>query len=116
MSVLPEQSSPKAARILAAAGDLLLHRGSRGVTIADVAQKAHVGKGTVHLYWDAKEDLLLGLIGRDLLALADGFTAALAADPDLARPSRLAPRLLQALDDTPSYGRCRASTTACSAR
>jgi AcrR family transcriptional regulator len=98
---LPEQSSPKAARILTAAGELMLHRGSRGVTIADVAQRAHVGKGTVYLYWDAKEDLLLGLIGRDFLALADEYTAALAADPDLARPSRLTPRLVRALGEHP---------------
>ena len=100
-TLLPEQSSPKAARILAAAGELMLQRGSRGVTIADVAQKAHVGKGTVYLYWDAKEDLLLGLIGRDFLAFADRCSADLAADPDLARPSRLAPRLLQALGEHP---------------
>jgi AcrR family transcriptional regulator len=93
-TLLPEQSSPKAARILAAAGELLLGRGSKGVTIADVAQKAHVGKGTVYLYWDTKEDLLLGLIGRDFLAVADEVAAALAGDRDLARPSRLCPRLL----------------------
>jgi AcrR family transcriptional regulator len=93
-TLLPEQSSSKAARILAAAGELLLGRGSKGVTIAEVAQKAHVGKGTVYLYWDTKEDLLLGLIGRDFLAVADEVTAALTADPDLARPSRLGPRML----------------------
>jgi AcrR family transcriptional regulator len=98
---LPEQSSSKAARILAAAGELLLGRGSKGVTIAEVAQKAHVGKGTVYLYWDTKEDLLLGLIARDFLAVADEVTAALAADPDLARPSRLGPRMLMIAAERP---------------
>jgi AcrR family transcriptional regulator len=91
---LPEHTSPKAARILAAAGELLLGRGSRGVTIADVAAKAHIGKGTVYLYWKTKEDLLLGLIARDFLALADDVSEAVAADPDLARPSRLVPHML----------------------
>ncbi|WP_410612484.1 TetR/AcrR family transcriptional regulator [Amycolatopsis sp. lyj-109] len=94
MPDLPEHSSPKAARILAAAGELLLARGSKGVTIADVATRAHIGKGTVYLYWKTKEDLLLGLIGRDFLALADDATEAVTADPDLARPSRLVPDML----------------------
>ncbi|MEU5263092.1 TetR/AcrR family transcriptional regulator [Amycolatopsis sp. NPDC021455] len=94
MPELPEHSSPKAARILAAAGELLLARGSKGVTIADVATRAHIGKGTVYLYWKTKEDLLLGLVGRDFLALADDVTEAVTADPDLARPSRLVPDML----------------------
>lgn len=92
---LPEQHSATAARILAAADDLLRRRGSKAVTIADVAQKAHVGKGTVYLYWKSKADLLLGLIGRDFLDLAAQFTADLEADPDLARPSQLFPGLMR---------------------
>lgn len=95
MAELPEVSSPKAARILAATGDLLLGRGARGFTVADVAQKAHVGKGTVYLYWRSKEDLLLGLIVRDFVRLAEDLVAALAADPGVARPSRLCPLLVR---------------------
>ncbi|WP_063062338.1 TetR/AcrR family transcriptional regulator [Nocardia sienata] len=95
MPELPEHSSPKAARILAAAEDLLLGTGSKGMTIADVARKAHVGKGTVYLYWDSKEDLLMSVVGRDFLAMAEEITAAVIADPDLARPSRLCPFLLR---------------------
>lgn len=95
MPDLTGHSSPKAARILAAAGELLLGRGSKGVTIAEVAQKAHVGKGTVYLYWKTKEDLLLDLVCRDFLALADELIASLTADPDLARPSRLCPNMLR---------------------
>lgn len=94
MPNLTGHSSPKAARILAAAGELLLGRGSKGVTIAEVAQKAHVGKGTVYLYWKTKEDLLLDLVCRDFLALADEVVASVTADPDLARPSRLCPNML----------------------
>ncbi|GAA3358138.1 MULTISPECIES: TetR/AcrR family transcriptional regulator [Saccharopolyspora] len=95
MADLPEHASPKAARILAAAGELLLDRGSKGVTIAEVAKRAHIGKGTVYLYWKTKEDLLLGLVCRDFLAMADEAIAAVTADPDLARPSRLCPRMLR---------------------
>lgn len=92
---LPEHRSATAARILAAAEDLLQRRGGKAVTVADVAQKAHVGKGTVYLYWSSKADLLLGLIGRDFLSLAAEFTTELRADPDLARPSRLFPSLMR---------------------
>ncbi|MGW0160139.1 TetR/AcrR family transcriptional regulator [Mycobacterium sp. NPDC003323] len=92
---LPETHSATAARILAAADELLQRRGSRAVTVADVAQKAHVGKGTVYLYWTSKADLLLGLIGRDFLDLAGQFITDLHDDPDLARPSRLFPALMQ---------------------
>jgi AcrR family transcriptional regulator len=99
--VLPEHSSPKAARILEAAGQLLVARGAKGVTIADVAQKAYVGKGTVYLYWASKEELLLGLIGREFLAVAETLTAELNRDPDCARPSRFCPLALNTIDASP---------------
>jgi len=98
-ALLPELSSTKAARILVAAGELVRIRGSRGVTVADVAQRAHVGKGTVYLYWATKEDLLLGLIARDFLAVADEVVEELRADPGLARPSRLFPRMMAVADE-----------------
>ncbi|MFC9897311.1 TetR/AcrR family transcriptional regulator [Nocardia sp. NPDC127579] len=94
MPDLPEHGSPKAARILAAAGELL-RGGAKGVTIAEVAKRAHVGKGTVYLYWKSKEDLLMGVVGRDYIAMADEITAAVTNDYDLARPSRLCPFLLR---------------------
>lgn len=96
MSDLLETPSPKAARILAAAGELLLARGVRGVTIAEVAQRAHVGKGTAYLYWKTKEDLVLELVCRDFLALSGEVTARLAADPGLVRPSRLCAHIVAA--------------------
>lgn len=95
MSELPERQSATAARILGAADELLQARGSKAVTVAAVAERAGVGKGTVYLYWASKSDLLLGLIGRDFLDLAGQFTTDLQADPDLARPSQLFPSLMR---------------------
>ncbi|GAA3525733.1 TetR/AcrR family transcriptional regulator [Amycolatopsis ultiminotia] len=112
MPELPEHGSPKAARILAAASELLLGRGSKGVTIADVAARAHIGKGTVYLYWRTKEDLLLGLICRDFLALADDVTEAVTADPGLARPSRLLPHMLRTAARHPYVNALRTSDAA----
>lgn len=100
-SVLPEHSSPKAARILEVAGQLLIARGAKGVTIADVAQKAYVGKGTVYLYWASKEELLLGLIGREFLTVAERLTAELNRDPDNACPARFCPLALNIIDASP---------------
>ena len=98
---LPELHSTKAARLLAAAGGLLIGRGAKGFTVADVAARAHVGKGTVYLYWPTKEDLLIGLIGRAFLRLLDDLIERLSADPDLARPSRFCPAMLQIATDQP---------------
>jgi len=77
------------------AGDLVLRRGVRGVTVAEIAEKAHVGKGTVYLYWDTKEDLLVSLFARDFLAVADEYHTALTADPDVCRPHRMVPRMVR---------------------
>src|ERR687891_2443007 len=95
MTALAEHDSGTSARILAAARELVLKRGVKGLTIAEIAEKAHVGKGTAYLYWKTKDDLLLGLFTRDFLAAVDGEIDALTADPDLARPHRLCPRLVR---------------------
>lgn len=95
LAMLPERRSPTAARILSAAEALLLARGSKGFTVADVAQKAHVGKGTVYLYWATKEDLLIGLIARDFVAVAEDTIDTLRADPQWAVPARFCPYLLR---------------------
>jgi AcrR family transcriptional regulator len=95
MIVLAEQDSGKAARILAAARELVLKRGVKGVTVAEIADKAHVAKGTVYLHWETKEDLLVGLFARDFLAAIDGYIDALTDDPGLGRPHRLCPRIVR---------------------
>ncbi|WP_306922409.1 TetR/AcrR family transcriptional regulator [Streptomyces luteogriseus] len=52
----------------------------KGLTVADIAEKAHVGKGTAHLYRGTEQDLLLGLFARDFLAFLDGEIEARDAD------------------------------------
>ena len=44
-------------RIIAAAAELMLHRGFDKMTVDDVAAKAGVGKATVYRRWPSKEDL-----------------------------------------------------------
>src|SRR5438128_544425 len=91
-TALPD--SDKAARILTAARELVFKRGFRGVTVAEIATKAHVGKGTVYLYWDTKEDLFHGLLARDFLAMLDEYIEESTAEPTLFCPHQLFPRLV----------------------
>jgi len=101
MTASAEHDSGTATRILAAAGELVLKRGVKGVTVAEIAEKAHVGKGTAYLYWPTKEDLLIGLFAREFLAVVDADIDALTSDPDLCRPHRLCPRLVRNVLDRP---------------
>ncbi|MEV6238194.1 helix-turn-helix domain-containing protein [Lentzea sp. NPDC051838] len=101
MTQLVEQESAKAARILSSARELILKRGFKAVTIASIAERAHVGKGTVYLYWPTKEDLAVGLFGRDFLAAMERFAELIGADPTLARPERMIPSLITALSERP---------------
>ena len=73
----------------------MLKRGVKGLTVSDIAERAHVGKGTAYLYWGTKDDLLFGLIARDFLAVLDREIHALTADPELARPHRLVPLMIR---------------------
>ncbi len=98
---LAEHDSGTSARILAAARELVLKRGVKGLTIAEIAERAHVGKGTAYLYWKTKDELLLGLFARDFLAVVGEEIEALTADPDVARPHRLCPRLAGAALEHP---------------
>ena len=87
--------------MLTAANELLLGRGAKGFTVADVAARAHVGKGTVYLYWPTKQDMLIGLVGRGFLGILDDLISRFDADPDLARPSRFCPAMVRTATDQP---------------
>lgn len=99
MGRLIEQDSVKAARILDSARELALEHGVRKVTIAEIAAAANVGKGTVYLYWETKEDLFLGLLAREVLAWIDTLAAQIAEDPHWILPRRLASLLLRTTQD-----------------
>ena len=53
-------------QLLDAAERLLLERGLRATTVADVAREAGVAKGTVYLYFRSRDELLAGLRSRYL--------------------------------------------------
>src|SRR5271168_2046080 len=51
-------------KILHAAEKRLWHYGFRKTTIDEIAADAGVGKGTVYLYFDSKEDIALAIMGQ----------------------------------------------------
>ncbi|MCH9684496.1 MAG: TetR/AcrR family transcriptional regulator [Deltaproteobacteria bacterium] len=68
-------------RLLDAATKLFVRHGFDKTTIAEIAREAGVGKGSVYLHFDSKEDLLESLMLRDLYALSEGWFSAVMADP-----------------------------------
>jgi AcrR family transcriptional regulator len=64
----PRRQSPDVRReqILDAAQRVLLERGLRATTVADVVDAAGVAKGTMYLYFRSKDELLAGLRARYL--------------------------------------------------
>ncbi len=69
------------ARILDAAGELLLAFGYRRVTVDDVARRAGIGKGTIYLHWSSKLELFATVLMREAAALTEAQVVRLRADP-----------------------------------
>jgi len=70
----------RADHILDVASDLLLRWGYARLTIDDIARHAGVGKGTVYLHWNTREDLFYSVIMRQQLAAVEEQLAALRRD------------------------------------
>lgn len=71
----------KGTRILDAAEAWLLRVGYRKVSMAEVAERAGVGKGTLYLYWPSKTALFGAVLVRDAVRGFEEQLAALRADP-----------------------------------
>jgi tetracycline repressor-like protein len=54
-----------AGRILAAAGEPARKRGVEGLTVAEIAKRAGVGRGPACLRWETWENLVFELFARD---------------------------------------------------
>jgi AcrR family transcriptional regulator len=58
------EEGSKPDRILDGAAELFATKPFHEVRLEDIAARAHVGKGTVYLYWVSKEDVYLAVIRR----------------------------------------------------
>lgn len=68
---MEEYSDDKQNRILDAAANLFASRPFHKVLLSDVARSARVGKGTLYLYFDSKDELYLAVLFREFAALVD---------------------------------------------
>src|SRR5689334_2299686 len=71
----------RAHRILDAATVLILRWGYNKTTIDDIARQAGVGKGTVYLHWNTREELFAALMKRERVELNREFHQRIIADP-----------------------------------
>jgi AcrR family transcriptional regulator len=78
---LAARQEERAERILAAAEELLLRYGYNRVTIADIAKRAGIGKGTIYLHWTTREALFGTLFLREVVALWRALIERVRADP-----------------------------------
>lgn len=93
--------SPRVERILQATRGLALRGGVRGSTIAEIAREAGVGKGTLYLYWQTKEDLLADLFAHDFLEALSEVETAVREDPALIAPHLLLPLVGATMEQHP---------------
>ncbi|WP_304454004.1 TetR/AcrR family transcriptional regulator [Nocardiopsis sp. YSL2] len=84
------QREQRAARILDAAGDLLVIWGYPKITIEDVARRAGVGKGTVYLHFPTKEVLFLVVLLRSQSEITDRLASTMRRGPEGVLPSSMA--------------------------
>jgi AcrR family transcriptional regulator len=77
----PRQREERAERILNVAAELLLRHGYRRVTIDDVAAGADIGKGTVYLHWNTREELFRAVFEREVHQAMRELLQALGQDP-----------------------------------
>lgn len=77
--------------ILAAAKAVFAEKGLLGSTIDEIAERAELGKGTIYLYFKAKEEMLAALMEEGLAIMAQRFRGvidlSLPADGNLRRIS-----------------------------
>jgi len=72
----------KKRRLLLAALDVFAEQGFHATTIDQIAERAGVGKGTVYLYFQSKQDLFLGIIQEGLSWLVQLAAGLAEAEPD----------------------------------
>lgn len=89
MSAETADRTGRPARILGAARELAIRQGIQKTTMAQVASRAHVAKGTAYSYWPSKESLFLELIAWTFRDILTDLESALESDPSRARPGAM---------------------------
>ena len=73
MSPVTQSQKDKKDQIIVAAAHVFAQKGYTGSSVADIALKAEIGKGTIYAYFDSKEDLFFAVF--EWYILQTGTTA-----------------------------------------
>ncbi len=82
MSAITAKRTDRKRAILQAARSLFAHFGPRKVTMADIAQKAHLAKATLYYYFKSREDILREIIRNEGAELWQRVNEAVARERD----------------------------------
>lgn len=74
---MPADKTSSRARIIDAAGKLMADKGIKQTTLADIARKAGISRGTLFYYYASKNDLIYDLLEKHLSDLTDAIFASL---------------------------------------
>ena len=91
-------------RILDAAADLFVHYGYDKTTVANIASRAGVSKGTIYLHFGSKDELLEALILRELREYAEKWLELIETDPQGGTIASMYTNSLAALASSPFMG------------
>ncbi len=93
-----QQTNPERELILQAAATLFERYGYKKTTIDDIAQEAGIGKGTVYLRFESKEDIGLEWLKQLHLGLMDDLKSTAQGDPSTALRNLLVARIMLRFD------------------
>jgi AcrR family transcriptional regulator len=96
-ALLPESQNPIARRVLDSAREVLAQQSGTAVTLDEVISAARVEPDGARRLWGSDQDLMVGLIARDLLEAARRVSRGLREDPSGVEPARLSLQLVESL-------------------
>jgi|SRR5688572_23531659 TetR/AcrR family transcriptional regulator, fatty acid metabolism regulator protein len=92
----------KPQQIIEAAVRVFARKGYFNARVSDVAREAGIAAGTIYLYFDTKEDILVTLFREKMAAFVEAVRRAIAEEPDAVSKLRKLIRLhFQILEDDP---------------
>lgn len=94
----PQAKAARRHAILAAASDLLASKGLDGTTLNAIALEAGVAKSNIYRYFESREEILMRLLAKDLLAVSQTLAVSL---PAPLPPAAVAEILASGLADKP---------------
>src|SRR5947208_2578022 len=97
-----ERAGDKRERILGAAERIFARHGFFAAKVADVAKEAGVADGTIYLYFDSKDELLISLFERRMLQVSQALRTAIAGKSPRDQLRAFIKAYLQLVHDEPT--------------